>query len=102
MTLSNERKKHLRHIGHALKPVLTVGDKGLSGNVLSELDRALEDHELIKIKLRSADKTALIEQLIATSGAELVQSIGHIVLVYRAAKKPDPKLSNLLRHPPTA
>ncbi|MBT8149098.1 MAG: ribosome assembly RNA-binding protein YhbY [Pseudomonadales bacterium] len=98
MTLSNDKKKHLRQIGHALKPVLTVGDNGLSDNVLSELDRALEDHELIKVKLRSDDKAALIKQLIAKSGAELVQSIGHVALVYRPAKKPDPKLSNLLRH----
>ena len=97
MTLSNDRKKHLRQIGHDLKPVLTIGDKGLTATVLSELHRALEDHELIKIKMRVDDKSATRTEVLAASHAELVQAIGGILLIYRAAKKPDPKLSNLLR-----
>ena len=52
MPLDPELKKRLRGIGHALHPVVTVAGNGLSEGVLTELERALHDHELIKVKLR--------------------------------------------------
>ena len=58
MTSSNEDKKHLRRLGHNLKPVVTIAAKGLSENVGAELDRALNDHELIKVKLAVGDRLA--------------------------------------------
>ncbi len=92
--------KQLRAIGHKLKPVVTVAGKGLSEGVLAELNRALDDHELIKVKLavgsREARK-AVAEELCERSGAEIVQSIGNIILVLRRAQLPDPQKSNLLR-----
>ena len=100
MTLSNDDKKHLRGIGHKLNPVVTIADKGLTDNVLAELDRALNDHELIKVKINLSDreaKKATIEQARQQLKAELIQTIGHVVLLYRKADKPNPKLSNLLR-----
>lgn len=100
MTLLNTDKKHLRRIGHNLKPVVTVASKGLSANVLAEVDRALTDHELIKIRLSVGDretKQAVSQQLCEQSGAELVQTIGHTVLLFRKAERPNPVLSNLLR-----
>ena len=100
MTSSNEDKKHLRRLGHNLKPVVTVAGNGLSENVNTEIARALNDHELIKIKLVAEDrdaKKALIETICKNNNAQLVQSIGHVILVYRKAKTPDPRLSNLLR-----
>ncbi len=96
MSLSNERKKYLRQLGHGLKPVVTVASKGLSESVLTELNRALEDHELIKVKLSVDNKTELTKDLCAQSKAELVQSIGSIILIHREAKNPNPKLSNLI------
>ena len=70
--------KQLRAIGHKLKPVVTVAGNGVSDGVISELDRALNDHELIKIKLavggREA-KQAVTEELCERTGAEVVQSI---------------------------
>ena len=51
MTISNEDKKHLRRLGHKLNPVVTVAAKGLTESVIAEIDRALNDHELIKVKL---------------------------------------------------
>ena len=98
MALSNDKKKHLRQIGHSLKPVLTIGENGLSDSVLGELNRALDDHELIKVKLRTDDKAAMRAALLKAGNAELVQAIGNVALVYRAAQKPDPKLSNILRN----
>jgi RNA-binding protein len=100
MTLSNADKKTFRAIGHQLKPVITVAEKGLTENIQLELERALNDHELIKLKLIAGDKaerTALVDEICALSKGVAVQTIGHVLLLYRAARKPDPKLSNLLR-----
>ncbi|MDF1766679.1 MAG: YhbY family RNA-binding protein [Gammaproteobacteria bacterium] len=100
MTLSNADKKTFRAIGHQLKPVITVAEKGLTENIQLELERALNDHELIKLKLIAGDKaerTALVDEICSLSKGIAVQTIGHVLLLYRAAKKPDPKLSNLLR-----
>jgi len=100
MTTSAQDKKHLRRIGHSLHPLVTVAGKGLTETVIAELGRALDDHELIKVELVVADrdaKKALISEICAQTNAELVQSIGHVALLYRAARQPNPKLSNLLR-----
>ena len=97
MALSNEKKKFLRQRGHSLKPVVTIGEKGLSETVLAELNRALDDHELIKVKLRVTDKKAMQIAACTASNAELVQSMGNTILIYREAAKQNPKLSNLLR-----
>jgi RNA-binding protein len=107
-TASNDRhsmitqkdKKRYRAIGHHLKPVVTVAGNGLSENVSIEITRALTDHELIKIKVLAADKeerAELIKQILATQQAIEIQKIGHIVLLYKAATKPNPALSNILR-----
>ncbi len=100
MTLSNNDKKHLRRLGHNLNPVVTVAGNGLSDNVLTEIDRALNDHELIKVKLAVGDnevKQQTIGAMCEKLHAEVVQSIGHVVLLLRKADKPNPRLSNLLR-----
>ena len=100
MPLSNQDKRQFKTIGHHLKPVLILGDKGLTEAVLEELDLRLEDHELIKVKVNAEtreDRDTIIEAMVTAAGAELVQRIGNIALLYRAAKKPNPKLSNLLR-----
>ncbi|MBD3639647.1 MAG: ribosome assembly RNA-binding protein YhbY [Marinobacter sp.] len=101
MSLSPEQRRAYRAIAHNLKPVIIVGDKGLSEGLQEELDRALNDHELIKIKVASQDREARQEAITAlceASGAEVVQTIGKIAVLLRRAKKPNPKLSNLLRH----
>ncbi|WP_148053294.1 YhbY family RNA-binding protein, partial [Pseudomonas frederiksbergensis] len=56
MPLNPEQKKQYKAIGHHLKPVLTVADNGLTEGVLAELERALADHELIKIQLNILDR----------------------------------------------
>ena len=97
---SNQEIKQLRAIGHKLKPVVTVAGNGLSEGVIAEIDRALDQHELIKIKLAVGDraaKTAVSEEICERSGAEVVQSIGNVILVLRRTAEPDPRLSNLIR-----
>ena len=101
MSLSPEQRREYRAIAHNLKPVIIVGDKGLSEGLQEELERALNDHELIKIKVASQDRETRHEAITAlceSSGAELVQTIGKIAVILRRAKKPNPKISNLLRH----
>lgn len=100
MALSQEQKKQFKSIGHHLKPVLMVAEQGLSEGVLAELERALNDHELIKVQLRVGERDerqALIEALCAAGRCELVQSIGKMALVYRRNPKANRQLSNISR-----
>ncbi|MFW9606380.1 MAG: ribosome assembly RNA-binding protein YhbY [Pseudomonas sp.] len=101
MPLTNEQKKHYKAIGHHLNPVLIVSENGLTEGVLAELDRALNDHELIKIKFALTerdDRRALIDELSQVASCELVQVIGKMALVYRKAAKQNRHLSNIVRH----
>lgn len=101
MPLASREKKSLRQIAHHLDSVVAVGDQGVSEGVLAETERALADHELIKVKLAIGDRAAraaAAEQLAAACAAELVQSIGKIVVLYRANPDADPRLSNILRY----
>src|SRR5690554_2387871 len=100
MSLSPEQRREYRAIAHNLKPVIIVGDKGLSEGLQEELERALNDHELIKIKVASTDREArqeAIQALCESSGAELVQTIGKIAVILRRARQLNPRLTNLLR-----
>lgn len=101
MSLTAAQKKTLRSVGHILNPIVQIGDKGLTEGVLSELERALTDHELIKVKIAGAERDErgeIITSLLAHSGAELVQSIGKTALLYRHNPKADPRLSNVSRY----
>ncbi len=100
MSLSPEQRREYRAIAHHLKPVIIVGDKGLSEGLREELERALNDHELIKVKIASQDREVrqeVIAALCQNTGAQLVQTIGKIAVLLRRAPKPNPKLSNLQR-----
>ncbi len=97
---ADQDTRQLRAIGHKLKPTVTVAGNGLSAGVMAEVERALSDHELVKIKLAVGSKearSAVTDELCRQTGAELVQSIGNVILVLRRNAKPDPKLSNLIR-----
>lgn len=96
--ISNDQKKHYRTLAHGLNPIVTVAGKGLTENVLSELDRALEDHELIKIKLAITDREirkAVIKEIAQQSHATLIQEIGKVAVFYRPAKEPKIKTTNI-------
>jgi len=89
-TLTEKHKQQLRKLAHALRPVVMVGDAGLSENVLKEIEGALVFHELIKIKLRAKDRAAraqLITSLLEITTAQTVQSIGHVLVIYRPGPK---------------
>ncbi len=98
--MDNAYKKQLKAVGHKLKPVIMIAGNGVTENIDAEIERALEDHELIKIRVNMADRDVrkgVTEEICDTHKAELVQRIGMVVLIYRAAQKPNPKLSNLIR-----
>jgi RNA-binding protein len=78
-------KKKLRSEAHALKPVVMIGQAGLTAAVLAEIEQALNVHELIKVKIRAErDERKLITEKIRTdTGAELIQGIGQIAVIYR-------------------
>ena len=100
MQLSQSERKWFKSIGHGLNPIVSIASKGLTDNVMSEINRALRDHELIKIKVSIPDrqtKAEIIEQLCKDANAELIQTIGHVALIYKPAKNPNPKLSNVKR-----
>jgi RNA-binding protein len=99
--MPKQDNKQLRAIGHKLKPVVTVAGRGLNEAVMQEIERALSDHELIKVKLAVGDRQArqaVADQICADTGSELIQSTGGVVLLLRRASQPDPRLSNLIRH----
>jgi RNA-binding protein len=94
MPLKATQKKNLRGQAHHLKPVVTVADKGLSESVVAEIERALNDHELIKVKIR-ADREirkTLAQNIAEQCKAELIQTIGQVACFYR--KHPEKPVIN--------
>ena len=97
MNLSEPQKKYLRGRGHALKPLIIVGDAGLSDSLISEFNSTIAHHELIKVRVRGGDRDVrdeTIQKLCDQSDASLVQHIGNVALVYKAntKKKPEARL----------
>lgn len=85
MNLSSAQKRHLRGKAHHINPVVTVGDKGLTENVMAELETALDHHELIKVKLRADRETRdrLSREISDNCSAALVQQIGQVSCFFR-------------------
>jgi RNA-binding protein len=86
MELSERQRKYLRGLGHALNPVLLIGQHGVTPAVIAEAQRALHDHELIKVKFRGAERESRdtgLAQLATSTGSILVQRIGHTALYYK-------------------
>lgn len=86
MNLSESQKKYLRGLGHQLKPVVTVGDAGVSDALLKEFESTIAHHELIKVRIRAGDREtrdAAIQQITDKTKALLVTRIGNVALMYR-------------------
>ena len=83
-------RKALKARAHSLNPIVTIGGKGLTDPVIAEIDFALKAHELIKVRAGAMDRHAREEamsSICARTGAEAVQHIGKIFVLYR--KKPE-------------
>lgn len=89
--LNSKQISHLRSLGHNLNPVVMIGNKGLSDEVLREIDLSLKAHELIKIKVMSDERDVrlqVLQDICDKLGAVSVQHIGKQLIVYRRADKP--------------
>ncbi|HEU4619818.1 MAG TPA: YhbY family RNA-binding protein [Gammaproteobacteria bacterium] len=86
MRLTEEQTDYLRILGHSLEPIVDVGAGGLTDSLLKELDRALADHELIKVRVRFGNKERrgrVFEELAPLAQALLVKRDGYVALLYR-------------------
>jgi RNA-binding protein len=86
MTLSNKQKQHLKGLAHSLKPVVQLGNNGLTEGVLAEIDNAINFHELIKVKIPTEDreeKTLIMDAIVRETGAIKLQSIGHTLELFK-------------------
>jgi len=84
--LTNKEKKALKAQAHHLKPVVRLGDKGLTDSVQAETDLQLTIHQLIKVHIHVGDRTVRQQTAIDLArdvGAELVHSIGKVSILYR-------------------
>ena len=89
MNLSQQQRKHLRGLAHALNPVVMVGQHGFSSAVAKELDGALDAHELVKVSIRVGDRDLrdqTLAELAQHTNSTMVQRIGNIGVFYRARK----------------
>lgn len=89
MALSEKQKKHLRRLAHPMHPIVMLGNAGLTDGVINEMERALSDHELVKVGARVGDRTSrdsALDTLAARTQAEIVQRIGHVGVFYRRNK----------------
>ena len=88
--LSTKQKQFLKGLAHHLSPVVMLGGKGLTEGVLAEIDNALNHHELIKVKIAGADretKQLIIDAIVRETQSSNVQTIGHILVLYRPSEE---------------
>ena len=93
-------RRRLKRIAHHLDPVVMVGEQGVNEAVVAETERALADHELIKVRILSGDRDARIDMTRALAdacGAEVVQRVGKVAVLFRKNAEPNHRLSNLTR-----
>lgn len=85
--LTGKQRRHLRSLGHALRPIVQVGRGGIDAGVVAAVQQALRDHELVKVKVGEAaelDRHDAAESIAARTRSEVAQVLGNIVLLYRA------------------
>src|SRR5690606_29952096 len=86
MHLTEEQSNYLRILGHTWTPVIDVGAGGVTDSLRKELDRALSDHELVKVRVRFGDKqrrAKIFSELAPLADACLMKEAGHVALLYR-------------------
>jgi RNA-binding protein len=89
--LSSRQRKFLRGLAHDLEPVVHAGKHGLTDELVRQVDRALEAHELIKLRFVAGkdEKAELVEALCARTGAAAAGTIGHVAILYRPHADPE-------------
>ncbi|HLR80598.1 MAG TPA: ribosome assembly RNA-binding protein YhbY [Bacillota bacterium] len=88
--LTGKQKRYLRSEAHHLKPIFQVGKTGVNENMITQINEALEKRELIKVSILQNcldDKHTVSEQIRQGTGAEIVQIIGHNIVLYKESKQ---------------
>jgi RNA-binding protein len=88
MELTEKQRRHLKGLAHPLRPVVLMGQSGLTDAVVAETARALADHELIKVRLPGLERQqrdAALQALAERTDSALVTRIGHVAVLYRRA-----------------
>ncbi|SEP91261.1 ribosome assembly RNA-binding protein YhbY [Piscibacillus halophilus] len=88
--LTGKQKRFLRKEAHYLNPIFQVGKDGVNENMIHQIEDALEKRELIKVSILQncfEDKHSVAEQLVEGAGAELVQIIGNIIVLYKESEE---------------
>src|SRR5262245_60384025 len=102
--LTGKQRRHLRALGHELKPIVQVGKDGIDDGLIAALDQALADHELVKIKIGEGaglDRQEAADALASQTHSEVAQVLGNTVLLYRAdPEDPQIKLPKPVRGEP--
>ena len=97
MNLNSQQIRELKKLAHHLKPVVMLGQLGISENLINEIDSSLAAHELIKVKLAGSERTerhAVAQRICRQVEAELIQIIGQMAVLYRA--NPDKKKNRIV------
>ena len=89
--LSGSDRRHLRSLAHALDPVVQIGAAGVTPGVIAALDRALGDHELVKVRIaRERDeRREIADALAAATRSSVAGLVGHVAMLYRPAREPE-------------
>jgi RNA-binding protein len=89
MSLTGQQKRYLRGLAHHHQAIVQVGHQGVTEGVLKQLSAALEDHELVKVRLAQAvdDRAGAAEELASGTGSDCVQTMGRTAVFYRARKE---------------
>jgi len=97
--MKGSTRKYLLHLAHDLKPVIMVGKSGITENIITRVDDALNHHELIKIKFVDfkEEKEPLSAEIAEKTRSGIVGRIGHVTILYR--EHPDPEKRKI--HIPT-
>lgn len=88
--ITDHQRRWLKKQAHHLKPVVLLGQAGLTDAVMAEIDLALGHHELIKVRVNAEDRDdrdAVVDAIAERAGADLVQRIGHVASYFRANPK---------------
>jgi len=96
--LKGSQKKYLRAQAHHLKPLVIIGTKGVTGQLIGSVDLALKDHELIKVKFGEfkESKKEISEEIAMATKSELVGLIGNVAILYRQNPEPEKRKIKLL------
>jgi RNA-binding protein len=87
--LTGKQRHHLRGLGHELRPIVQIGKDGIDDGVVAAVDRALTDHELVKIRVNvgeavDLDRHDAAEAIAKRTHSEVAQVLGNTLLLYRA------------------